>query len=260
VSLEGEDRKAYILSMLDSMGKVKVTLLSEELQVTPETIRRYLEELEKEKRIKRVYGGAIKISGGDEMPYADRTIHNIDAKKKIGESAASLVCDDELIVIDVGTTTLQMAQHILHRKNLVVVTSSFAALKELIQYKNSDTFSGRIIFIGGDINSRQMTVSGTLAEDFIENLYADKAFISVAGFSLEGGLTSYDLNECTLTRKILHHAGQNIVLADHSKIGCRNHYKIGDLSAVDKIICDVPAPAEWAPVLAQMGIEWIRAE
>lgn len=131
---------------------------------------------------------------------------------------------------------------------------------ELIQYKNSDTFSGRIIFVGGDINSRQMTVSGTLAEDFMENLYADKAFISVAGFFLEGGLISYDLNECTLTRRILHHAGQSIVLTDHSKTGCRNHFKIDDLSAADKIICNAPAPAEWEPALAQMGVEWIRAE
>ncbi|CAB1245640.1 DeoR family transcriptional regulator [Ruminococcaceae bacterium BL-6] len=260
MSLEGEDRKAYILDMLDTMGKVKVNLLSEKLQVTPETIRRYLEELERENRIKRVYGGAVKVSGGVELPYADRTIHNIDAKRKIGKSAARLVCDGELIVIDVGTTTLQMVQHILHRKNLVVVTSSFGALKELIQYRNSNAFSGRIIFVGGDINSRQMTVSGTLAEDFMENLYADKAFVSVAGFSLDGGLTSYDLNECTLTRKILHHAGQSIVLADQSKIGCRNHFKIGDLSVADKIICNAPAPAEWETALAQMGVEWICTE
>ncbi len=257
MSLEGEDRKAHILKELESKGKVKVNLLSEDLGVTPETVRRYLEELEKENQIKRVYGGAVKAAGGEELPYAERTIQYIAEKKSIGEYAAHLVADGEMVIIDVGTTTLQMVQHVLQRKNLVVVTSSFAVLKELIQYKNNDAFISGIIFIGGNINSRQMTVSGTLAESFVDHLYADKAFVSVAGLSLNGGLTSYDQNECTLTRKILHHAGQKIVLADHSKIGCRNHYKIADLADVDKIICNAPAPPEWEKTLAQIGVEWI---
>ncbi len=257
MSLEGEGRKSHILRALGSKGKVKVNLLSEELRVTPETIRRDLEELEKESLVKRVYGGAIRTTSENELPYADRTIQYIAEKKSIGERAARLVCDNEMIAVDVGTTTLQMVHHILPRKNLVVVTSSFSVLKELIQYKNSDSFSGRIIFIGGDINSQQMTASGTLAEGFLENLYMDKAFVSVAGLSTEGGLTSYDINECTLTRKIIRHAKETIVLADHSKVGCRNHYKIADLAEIDKVVCNVAAPAEWKEPLAKMGVEWI---
>lgn len=260
MSLEGEERKEYILKALNSNGKIKVNLLAKELEVTAETIRRHLDELEREKLLKKVYGGAIKVSFAHEPPYEERTVYFTEEKISIGKKAAQLVKDNEVIIIDVGTTTLQMVKYILDIKNLTIITSSIAVLETLINYRNNNVFTGRIVFIGGEINPEQLTVSGNLSESFMANFYADKAFISLGGISMDGGLTGYDMNECALTRKVIQHAKQSIALLDHSKIGIRSYYKIADMEDIDAIICDTEVPAEWKDKLSQKDVEWICAK
>ncbi|MDT8715987.1 DeoR/GlpR transcriptional regulator [Clostridium sp. 19966] len=261
MSLVGEERKKYILHVLDTKGKVKVNSLAEELKVSTETIRRHLEELEKENKLKKVYGGAVKISfEKEEPPYYERSIRYLEEKRKIGQKAAELIYDNEVIAIDVGTTTLQIIKHLAGKKNLTILTNSIAVLTELVDYINKGIFTGKILFIGGEINTKQLSVSGSISEKFMENFYIDKAFIAIGGISIDYGITGYEPNECMLSKKIIENVKQVIVLSDHSKIGVRNYFQIAKLDDIDVIVCDEAYPIEWEEKLNYKDVKWITAD
>ena len=154
MSLVGEERKGIILEQLNSEGQVKTVDLVKRLNVSSETIRRYLEELEAESRLKRVYGGAVKINiGGEEPSYLKREVLYAEEKRNIGKAAAALVEDNDVIFIDDGTTPLQLIYFLMNKSNLTVLTMSMPALHLLMEYKNKDLFSGDIYLIGGKVNT-----------------------------------------------------------------------------------------------------------
>ncbi|NOV01115.1 DeoR/GlpR family DNA-binding transcription regulator [Paenibacillus planticolens] len=261
MSLIGEERKEYILNQIHSEGKVITNELVEVLQVSSETVRRYLEELEETNKLKRVYGGAVKINRSREEPsHLNREVLHADEKRKIGKAAAALAGDNEVIFIDDGSTTLQLIEHLLDKQNLTILTNSIPALDALIDYKNRELYCGEIFFIGGKVSSLQSRVAGTLAEKMVEQFYADKAFISIDGIMIDKGITSFDEKRGQLARKMMEHARMNIVVTDHSKIGMVQFYKMANLQEIDVIVSGVPAPEDWEDELEQIRVEWIVSE
>lgn len=260
MSLIGEERKDYILNQLNLEGKVKTNELVESLGVSSESIRRYLEELEEENKLKRVYGGAVKINLSREEPsQLKREVLYAEEKRRIGRAAATLVEDNEVIFIDDGTTTLHMIDYLLNKKNITVLTNSVPALYLLIDYKNKELFSGDIFFIGGKVSSVQSRVTGSLAEKMLENFYADKAFISIDGIMMNKGITSFDEERGQLAKKLMEQAKHSIVVTDHSKFGLVQFYKIADLKDVDIIVSNVPAPKEWEQYVLDKNVTWVEA-
>lgn len=261
MSLIGEERKEYILNVLNVAGKVRTHDLVEKLQVSSETIRRYLEELEGEQRLKRVYGGAIKILHDREEPsHLKREVLHAAEKQRIGRCAATLVQDNDVIVIDDGTTTLQMIPYLAHKQNLTILTGSVPALSRLMDYHNKGLLCGELFFLGGKVQAKHMRVGGSLAERMIDSFFIDKAFLSIDGILLKQGLTSYDVEKALLVHKYIENSRTSIVLADRSKIGHHTFYKIADLKEIDMIISDVPAPKDWQYELEAKDINWMVAE
>lgn len=259
MSLLSEERKRIVIELLNSHGKVKVNDLVERFGVSSETIRRDLEALELNKKLKKVYGGAIKISSaGVEPPYTQRFTNHENEKNIIGKLAASFVEDNDVIAIDVGSTTLKMIPWICSKNNITVVTNSVPALNALIEKKNKKHFIGNIIFLGGEINSQQMTVSGPLAESMLENLYVDKAFVAAGGLTIVQGITSYDELEASSSRKIMSKSKEIMVLVDNFKVGVINLYKVADIDQVDVIICDSDVPEQWKQSLKIKNVVWVN--
>lgn len=261
MSLVGEERKDYILNLLNLESKVKTGDLVERLKVSSETIRRYLEELEEENKLKRVYGGAVKYNlDREEASHFKREVTRAEEKRRIGRAAAMLVEDSDVIFVDDGTTTLQMIPYLQNKKHLTVMTTSIAALSLLIEHKNKDLFSGDIFFIGGRVDSVQFRTTGPIAETMVESFYADKAFITIDGIMMGKGITGFDAERGQLAKKLMEHSKQSIVLTDHSKFGNVQLYKIADLKEIDIIVSDVKAPKEWEAYLAEKDVVWIHAE
>lgn len=182
MSLIGEKRKQFILNQLNAKGHVKTFELVAELGVSSETVRRYLEELESENRLKRKYGGAIKINLGAEEPsYLKREVLHAEEKRRIGQAAAALVEDNDIIFIDDGTTPLQMIAYLTNKTHLTVLTMSMPALHALVEYQNKGLFTGDIYFIGGKVNVKHSRVSGSIAEKMASLFHVDKAFVSIDG-------------------------------------------------------------------------------
>lgn len=258
MSLLAEERKKIILDNLEMDGKVTVKNLSSIFNVSTETIRRDLDELENQGKLKKVYGGAIKISfPGIEPPHKQRETVYIEEKKAIGKVAADLINDNEIIALDVGTTTQQIIPHLKDKNNLTVLVNSVSALNLLIELVNNKLFSGKIIYLGGEINPNQMSSFGPATERMLKEFYVDKAFVAVGGISMKHGITGYDINEGSLSRKLIESAKEAIIVADHSKIGVRNFYKIIDIEHVDVIICDKEPPNEWLNNLKTNDIKWL---
>ncbi|MCM3630158.1 DeoR/GlpR family DNA-binding transcription regulator [Paenibacillus glycanilyticus] len=261
MSLVGEERKREILDIINDAGKVQTNDLVKRFRVSSETIRRYLEELEAENRLKRVYGGAVKMTlVYEELSHTKREVLRVDEKKRIGRAAAALVQDHDVIVIDDGSTTLQMIPYLLYKKNLTIITNSISGLNMIMDYQNKEMFSGEVFFIGGKIDPRHYRISGSLAEKFMESFFVNKAFISIDGIMPEQGITSFDSDRALLAQKMMHKSEQTIILTDSSKFGVNRLYKIADFAAIDVIVCEEECPSEWSLSLEQQQVNWITAD
>lgn len=255
-----DERQEQILYELDNYGKVSVNQLAKKFEVTTETIRRDLDALAAQNKLQRTHGGAVKISFDKKEPsYFQRSDIYREEKQKIAYRAAGLINDNDVIAVDAGTTTCEILYHLKGKRNLTILINSVAGLNILVDLQNKGLFEGKIIFIGGEINSDQLQCMGTISEKFLRNFYVNKAFIAVGGISLQGGISGYDADISNLSKEIMSIAKEVIIVADHSKIGVRNFYKIAELDEVQVIISNAAAPNEWNDILSQHEIHWIKA-
>ncbi|MBB6669423.1 DeoR/GlpR family DNA-binding transcription regulator [Cohnella nanjingensis] len=260
MSISSEERKRIISEQLKMFGQVKVLDLSVQCSVSEETIRRDLVLLEREGLARRVYGGAVQVKPeGFEPPYLQRQQFHAEAKEKIGRAAAGLIASGDTIAIDVGTTALQLAQSIVGRERLTVLTNSIAVAYYLMESLNSGKFSGKIIVIGGELNPEQQSLSGTAGERMLSQFRVDKAFISIGGISLARGISDFDLNEAEMSRRFIEAADQAIVLTDDSKLGKETFAEIAPLKQLHTIVCNVAPPKEWGAALKAHSIRWLEA-
>ena len=256
MSLLSEERKMKIMELVVNEGKVKVTKLAKDFNVSTETIRRDLEELESGKKLKKVYGGAVKLKPVvDELSMFEREILSIEEKKRIGRKAASFIQEGEIIFIDEGSTTLQMIPALKSIANVTIITNSFPLAIKLMEYDQTQKFAGQLIFLGGHVNSKHFRSSGSLTERIAKEFYVDKAFIAIDGLHHVSGMTSYDLHKCLLSKVFIDNAIETFALVDHSKIGVTANYQIERLKYIDYIISDVPLPEQ----LINLHTKWIHS-
>ena len=261
MSLNAIDRKKVILELLDINGKVTSKELVTKLEVSSESVRRYLDELEAENKLRKVYGGAVRLEYDTIEPaHIKRNSTNTEEKKKIAKIASEFVKDNDSIVIDEGTTALQMIKYIVDRKNLTIVTSSCAALAQLIDYQNKEMFDGEIIFIGGKINTKHQRSADAMSVEMMSNIFVNKAFISCEGVSDSFGVNSVDKDKALLSREYVKNSRKTILLSDNSKIGMTTTYKVADIKDIDVIISDIDKPEEWTEKLEKSHTKWIKCD
>lgn len=251
VSLAFEQRKKIILEKLSDEEKLHVSELAKTLDVSTETIRRDLDRLEKEGRLKKVYGGAIRASSFPwEPPFDEKSTINSEQKRVIGKLAASLVNDGDIIMVGNGTTPLEMIRYLGNKKNVTLITHSGPAM-----LLATEVFKGQIIFIGGEVDINQKSTTGPLAELALYKLKANKAFISAGGVSLKEGITDYDLNQAHISKIMMERSEELIVLADHTKLGESTFAHICSIDEVSTIISDWKCPERWKEQLEKRNIK-----
>lgn len=260
MSLLAEERKKIILKLLEENEQVKVADLANQFQVSTETIRRYLEELELENSLKKVYGGAIKVSKENEEPTLfEREILRVEEKKRIAHKALDFIEDGDVIVIDEGTTTYQMVKGLCEKKGITVITNSFLVSSLLISLANRQLFDGELIFIGGKVQFGHYRTSSSLSEKMAKEFFPNKVFLSADGLIPDKGVMSYDIEKTLLSKIYLENATKSFLLLDHSKIGVKASYRIASLNDVDYILSDVQMPNEWNAEEIDVN-KWILCE
>ncbi|MFC5450360.1 DeoR/GlpR family DNA-binding transcription regulator [Paenibacillus aestuarii] len=256
MSLTYEDRRTTILAQLEMEGKVQVHHLAQLLSVSTETIRRDLDRLEKEGRLRKVYGGAVKMRMEHvEPPFLKRTQMMKREKSAMGKLAASLVQDGETIMLDNGTTTLEILPYLFDHANLTIITHSVPILNMAMEM-----FKGKIIFIGGEMNVEYRAATGSLAEQLLDHFKVNKAFITAGGISLTDGITDFHLAEAIISRKMMQRAEEAILIADHSKFGMSTFARVSKLEEISMLITDPGCPKEWIDTIEALGIEVLVSE
>jgi DeoR/GlpR family transcriptional regulator of sugar metabolism len=224
------------------------------------TIRRDLRDLDREGVLRRVHGGAVSSLGRSyEPPYTIRSTRNEDPKRAIGRMAAELIIDGDSIALDVGTTTLEIAQALQGKHNLTIITASLPIANEIVS-NLSLTSEVRLILTGGILRSGELSMIGNIAAQTYAEFHVDKAFIGIGGLSLENGITEYNLEDAIVKKPLIQNARQRIVVADSSKIGRTTFASVAPLSMVDTIITDSQISEESKRALQDLGIELLIAE
>jgi DeoR family glycerol-3-phosphate regulon repressor len=244
-------RRLAILAQVREHAAVSAEHLSRQFDVSVETIRRDLRRLQGAGLLERVYGGATRPSGrSSEGSFAARSTRHIERKRAIASLAASLVEPEETIVIDIGTTALEVARSLPASFRGRVLTNSVPAAMEL---------SGRgeieLLLCGGQIRPGDGACSGAHAEAFFAEFYADRAFLGSGGVHPEAGLTDYYPAEVVIRRTIIAHTAKSYVLADSSKLGVIAVRRVCELDQVAAVITD---DAENAAAYADLAAEDVR--
>lgn len=229
------ERYEKIMEILQEKRTIKVSALSELFGVSIETIRRDLDYMEKDGRLKKVYGGAVLEQViAQEKNHTSRIAANAGLKQEIAGIACRYVEEGQSIAMDASTTNLEIAKVLKNNfDHLTVITNAIDIALELHDKEHFNT-----ILTGGVLRGEELCLIGGLAEEFLEKFHIDKVFASVSGISITNGFTDYGLGEYHVKKKMIERAREVIVVADSSKFDVVSLMKVGDLDICDFIITD----------------------
>ncbi|MEW6244417.1 MAG: DeoR/GlpR family DNA-binding transcription regulator [Bacillota bacterium] len=251
-----EERLSKIVELLAGDRRVAVSELSRLLDVSESTIRRDLNLLEKQGLIKRTHGGAVPAtSTAFEPSFFQKEIEFIEEKKSIGRKAAEMIEEGETVILDSGTTTLQIAKCCASKRNLTVVTNSIHVALEL-----SGAEYVEVVVVGGSLRKKTLALVGPVTEDGLRGLYADKVFLGVNGISAGRGLSTPNIVEARAKRAMLCAAREAIVVADHSKMGREAFASIAPLDRVQALITDRGISDSDRRMIEEKGVRVIVAD
>ena len=227
------ERQARLSDIVRQYGAVRGDQLSNLLAVSAATVRRDLESLEQQRKIRRVHGGAVSLRSSLEEPlFDDKASIAVTEKRSIAAEAAMHVSDGETIYLDGGSTVLELARMLTARNDITVVTNSLHAAMEL------SATEVRLILVGGELRKRSQTIVGALTRKILDDLHVDVAFMGTIGLTPDEGLTTTDAGEAYTKELVMNHADRVILLADSAKIGKTSFAKAGDLEQIDILITD----------------------
>jgi DeoR family fructose operon transcriptional repressor len=247
------ERRRRILTSLERSPAITTDEFAAELGVSPETVRRDLIELERRGMLRRVHGGAASVArlAPEESAYSERVLEQSEAKRAIGAAAAALVAPGQTVVIDVGTTSLEVARALPHDLRATIATPSLLVAAELSTRPHL-----QVLVAGGRVRPGDLACSGAETIDFFRDLHAEIAFLGSGAISPTVGLTDYHRDEVPTKRVIIANAERVLVLADGTKFDRSAPYRVCDLSDLDGIVTDAPFPEgpEWAGLARPMNV------
>jgi DeoR/GlpR family transcriptional regulator of sugar metabolism len=232
-----QQRKAHILAVLRREGQVVAKALSQDLELSEDTIRRDLRELAAEGLLQRVHGGALPASPAV-APFAARATLATDGKTAIGQAAARMIRPGQVVFVDGGTTAIQLVRHLPPGLAATVVTHS-----PHIAVALADHPAVTVEIIGGRLFKHSVVATGASAIEAIGRIRADTYFMGVTGVHPDIGLTTGDAEEAAVKRALCRFAAETVVLASGEKIGAASPYVIVHLAEVGTIIVEAATPA-----------------
>jgi DeoR/GlpR family transcriptional regulator of sugar metabolism len=254
--LLSSERQALILEWLDKTGVVRTTDLRELLKVSPGTIRADLRELETQGVLEIVHGGAVatRSANDSKLRIDERARQNADKKRRIGATASQLVGNGQTLIVDSGSTTAEFInaltqtidylQIVTHGLNIATIASRLANVEVLMP--------------GGIVRSSTQTLVGPQVVSFFEMINAQIVFLATNGFSIEHGVTTANMLEAEIKRKIIQRGDKIVLLADSSKYGKRQALRVMPIQELDVLITDKDLDEGIAQELAQLNIEVLR--
>lgn len=247
------DRRTRIADLVRQQRTVRVPDLAELFQVSEVTIRSDLAQLEREGLVVRERGGAVantQNQGSMLIAFEQRTHLYLDEKRRIGEAAAQMVDPGDTIIMDAGTTTVEMTRYLSHLSGLTVVTNALNIAAEMGSVPGAQT-----LVLGGAMNYDTFSTLGPLVEQGLEHMRVQKVFLAAQSIDTEIGVTDTSLEIAQAKRAMVNTARQVILLADSSKWSRPGFIKVVPFSSIDVVITDNQLPENARSSLAEMGVD-----
>jgi DeoR family glycerol-3-phosphate regulon repressor len=241
-----QQRQALIIEKIKEYGFVTIDELVEHFKVTPQTVRRDLNQLAKAQKISRHHGGAGIESSTVNTDYQTRKITDLYSKEKIAAELVQMIPNGASLFINIGTTIETIARALLNHKGLRVVTNNLNVASIL---GAKEDFS--VVIAGGEVRHRDGGVMGEATEDFIKKFRMDFGIIGISGIDLDGSLLDFDYREVRVAQAIIENSRQVLLAADQSKFGRNAMVRLGNISQVDHFFTDAIPPAEIKQILVE---------
>lgn len=247
------ERRNAILAKLNSQGKVIVTDLSREFNVTEETIRRDLEKLDNEGLATKTYGGAVANQNFNvDLPYNVRKRTNVERKQKMAEKIAEMIHDGDYIMLDASSTAIYVTKCIAHLKNITLITNSVEILMEL-----ADKSDWNILSTGGSLKKGALSLVGASAERMIGGFHVDLAVCSSKGIDINMGVTDSNEKDSEIKRAIFAVANRKILAVDATKFDKISFVRVCELSDIDTVVTDEKPNDRWVDYLKDKEVELV---
>ncbi|KQW06596.1 DeoR family transcriptional regulator [Leifsonia sp. Root4] len=241
-------RHEYLLEKLRTERKVVAKEVAAELRLSEDSIRRDLRELAAAGKCQRVYGGALPISAAI-ADYETRTELNVVGKQSVARAAAALIEPGQTVILDGGTTTLELVRELDRELALTVVTHSPTIAVALLGHPNIEVF-----MLGGRLFKHSAVTCGAAAVEAAAQVNADLFFVGVTGVHPETGFTTDDADEAAMKRTLARHSADTYVLADADKIGTASRFVVLRAPEIAGLITDAPRSSPTLGLLAEGGL------
>ena len=247
-------RHEEILQLAKEHGRVTVDDLAERFGVTPQTIRKDLNDMCDHRLLTRIHGGALLPSGVENMEYEARRQLHADEKRAIGRAAAELIPDRASLFINIGTTTEAVSDALLDHRELMVITNNINVANRMRVYPAFE-----VVIAGGVVRGSDGGIVGEAAVDFIRQFKVDYAVIGVSAVDEDGALFDFDFREVKVAQAIIANARHVILVTDSSKLERGAPVRIGHVSQVGTVIMDRCPSAAFSAVCREAGVRLIEA-
>ena len=249
-------RRAKILELIEQQGQVQVSALSNAFKVSSVTIRNDLAHLEKKNLLIRTRGGAIRPQRvAVDFKITEKAKKHFREKQAIGRKASELIQDGDTIILDSGTTTLEIAKNLGHFRELTVITNALNIAHLLADFQNI-----RVIVPGGILRKNALSLVGPTAESAIKNYFCDKLFLGVDGIDADFGISTPNVEEAYLNRIMIEISREVFVVTDSSKFNKRSFAFIAPMNQIHTVITDRNIPATEKEKMEKIGAQVIVAD
>lgn len=247
-------RHTEIVQLAKDRGKVLVEELATHFDVTPQTIRKDLNDLCEQRVLRRIHGGALFPSGIENVEYEARRNIAAAEKEAIGKAAARLIPDGASLFINIGTTTEEVSKALLDHDGLMVITNNINVANRMRVYPQIE-----VVIAGGVVRGSDGGVVGEAAVDFIKQFKVDYAVIGASAIDQDGALLDFDFREVKVAQAIIANARNVILVCDATKFERTAPVRIAHLSQVDTFItdrCELPVIRK---ICAESSVQLIEA-
>ena len=247
-------RQRRLLEQVRQRVTVSVEELAQLLDVTPQTVRRDVKQMEEAKLLARYHGGVGLPSSVENIDYNQRQVLNIDAKRRIANAVAARVPAGCSLLINIGTTTEEVARALAHHQGMHVVTNNLNVAAILADNPNCE-----VIVAGGVVRARDRGIVGEATIDFIRQFKVDIGIIGISSIEQDGTLRDFDPREVKVAQAIIDQSREVWLVADHDKFGRQALVRMAHLSQVDMLFTDAKPPEALAKVLKEARVKVVVA-
>jgi DeoR family glycerol-3-phosphate regulon repressor len=249
------DRQRQILELVRQRGFVSIDELAGHFAVTPQTVRRDINDLCGQDLLRRYHGGAGLPSSVENVAYQTRQVLQHAQKRRIAALVAQHIPDEASLFINIGTTTEEVARALLQHRRLKVITNNLNVAGILA---DNETFE--IIIAGGVVRNRDGGIIGEATMDFIRQFRTDFGIIGISGIDADGALLDFDYHEVRVAREIIANSRQIFLVTDATKFGRNAVVRLGSIAEVTALFSDREPPPSIRAVMDQNGVRLYVAE